>query len=369
MPFHRLPILDTTITDLESDLTHQTAAMVQMNNLEKAIAAKRVLYENLRNRLQETSVQTHMQRADSRLTSNAALLKNPIAPNKSRLMALGLFFGSAIGIAVTLIRNIRAPKVTSAARLSALTNLPVLASLPKFPFATRVQKVPLPGATTADGEAIRSLRNALVLRKTAGPEAGRIIMVTSAASGEGKTTIATALAASFGQAGSRVLLIDCDTRRCMASLRLTHSPEFGLADILMGDCTLNQAVLPTDYTGMDVLPALSAMKQTSGIDALDRGELGAVLDQARQSWDIIILDTPPAMVISDTLLLSQEADIRLLLASCAETSEAEVLTCVDRLRQLGQGPDALVINKSRNAREIYGKGRKSSAYFKPRIAA
>lgn len=361
--------LQSTIGALETDLTNQKTAIVQMEDLKRATQAKRAFYENLRARLQETSVQTHLQKADSRITSHAALLIDPISPNKTRLAAMGAFFGAAFGLVFALITNMRNPKVTTAARLSALTNLPVLASLPKFPFKTRIQKIPMPGSATADGEAIRALRNALVVRKGCGADTPCVIMMTSASSGEGKTTIATALASSFGQAGKKVLLIDCDTRRSLASLRLTQNPEFGLDDILLGQCTLEQAVVATDLQGLDLLPAMSGRTPGSAIDVFNQGDLDRVFEHARRIWDIIILDTPPAMVISDTLLLSEKADIRLLLASCAQSSENEVMACVQRMRQLGQGPDALVINKSRTTRDIYGQGRHSRTYFRPRIAA
>lgn len=361
--------LQSTIAALETDLSAQKAAIFQMQDLERATQAKRAFYENLRSRLQETSVQTHLQKADSRITSHAVLLQDPISPNKTRLAAMGAFFGAAIGLAFVLFTNMRNPKVTTASRLSALTNLPVLASLPRFPFRTRIQKIPLPGSATADGEAVRALRNALVVRKGCGANTPCVIMLTSASSGEGKTTIATALAASFGQVGKKVLLIDCDTRRSLASLRLAQNPEYGLADILFGQCSLQQAVVPTDLDGLDLLPAMSGRDTASVIDALNHGSLDHVFEQARQFWDVIILDTPPAMVISDTLLLSEKADIRLLLASCAQSSETEVMACVHRMRQLGQGPDALVINKSRTTGDIYGKGRQSRSYFRARLAA
>ena len=365
----QISFLEHSIADLETQLIEQGLALSQLEEIEQETAAKRLFYDSLRGRLRETSIQTGLQRADSRMTSNATLLTNPISPNKSRLMGLGLFFGALIGATYILGKNLISPKVSSASRLSALTNLPVLASLPVFSLSTRMQRVQTPRTATSDSEAVRGLRNALQIQKTQHGRPPQVILFTSTSSGEGKTTIATAIAASFGQAGQKVLLIDCDTRRGTASLRLTRRPQHALTDVLHGKCDLQTAITPTDLPGLDILPAFTMQHKTDGIEALNRRELDDVLDRARQSWDIIILDTPPAMVISDTLLLAEKADFRLLLATCDTTSEADVVLCIDRLHHLGQTPDAIVINKSRNTREIFGLGRRAKGYYKNLIAA
>ncbi len=361
--------LQEPIRDLEGQISNQRSALLTLEEKQQDTAAKQMFYESVRNRLQETSIQTGLQRADIRITSYATLLPNPISPQKSRMVGLGLFFGALLGSGLVLARNVFAPKVSSAARLTALTFLPVIASLPILSRSTRLQRIQTPRKGTFENEAVRGLRNAIRVQKTPDGRAPQVILVTSASSGEGKTTIATATANSFAQAGRRVLLIDCDTRRGTASLRLTNKPTHALTDVLHDHCDLDSAVLSTEIQGLDILPAFSSSSRAQGVEALNRPELNDILKQAREEWDIVILDTPPAMVISDTLLLAEKADLLLLVAAVGETSEADVSHCLEKMRQFGQTPDAIILNKSKNKREIYGLGRKAKQYYKNLQAA
>lgn len=369
----QVSFISQSVGELEAKIKTQTDVLSDLKQIEEDTASKRLFYESLRERLQETSIQTGLQRADSRITSRAALLRNPIAPKKGRLLTLGLFFGAALGAGLVLVSALMHPKVTSASRLSALTNLPVLASLPKFPFTTRIKRVPIPDAATPSGEAVRGLRIAIQMMKPRTETPPQIILLTSCTTGEGKTTLSTALAASVAKTGRKALLIDCDTRRCSASLRLGRDAQFSVIDVLHGVCDLNDAIVRTEFEGLDILPATTRRAKhhqaqtqrlgNQGLEALNRTELDTLLSDARDSWDIIVLDTPPVMIISDTLLLAERADVSLLVTAYNETSEADLELCLNRMRQLGQSPDGIIINKSNMQREIYGRGRRVRKYF------
>jgi capsular exopolysaccharide synthesis family protein len=161
----------------------------------------------------------------------------------------------------------------------------------------------------------------------------RVVLVTSALAGEGKTSLSGHLATSLARAGRRSLLIDCDLRRPGAHLLFEKSAEPGVCELLRGDAELADVIQTTRATDLSIIPA--GRIDTLSIQALARGELQAIIDVLAVDYDFVIIDSAPVLAVSDTLLVSQHVDA-VLFSILREVSRAPmVLAASERLASLG----------------------------------
>jgi capsular exopolysaccharide synthesis family protein len=136
-------------------------------------------------------------------------------------------------------------------------------------------------------------------------------MVTSALSGEGKTSLAGHLAVSLARAGRRTLLIDGDMRKPTLHRLVNLPSDVGLTDLLEGDDALGHAVRATQVSGLWLLPA--GVQKGRGTQALSHdGRVRQMFERFRAEFDIVLLDTSPVLLVTDPLLLGEHADAVLL---------------------------------------------------------
>ena len=153
-------------------------------------------------------------------------------------------------------------------------------------------------------ESVDAIRT--VILHQARSEAMHVLMVTSASSGEGKTTLTTQLAASLARAWKRTLVIDGDLRHPAAHKLFDVPQEPGLAEVLRGEVEPGDAVRATPFSRLWVLPAGNG--DNHAIQALAQDNVRTLFEQLKTQYDFIIIDSPPVLPVTDTLLLGQHAD-------------------------------------------------------------
>jgi capsular exopolysaccharide synthesis family protein len=177
------------------------------------------------------------------------------------------------------------------------------------------------------------------------------IAVTSANSGEGKSTCAVNLATVTSMSvGRSVLLIDCDLRRPKVHLTLGLQPQVGLAEILLNQASLDEAILKLDGVNLDVLPVRSVPSNPS--ELLASPEMRKLIDEVSSRYDRVILDTPACLGLPDAKSISEVCDGLVMVVRAGVTSQEEVraaLDVLDRSRVVG-----MVLNGSEATREQYG---------------
>ncbi len=133
----------------------------------------------------------------------------------------------------------------------------------------------------------------------------RTVLVTSAISGEGKSTIVANLAVSLAMSGKKVLLVDADMRRACQSDMFYYDPNSqGLSDILIGNVKKEQAILNSTWDTLDVLPAGAV--PTNPCELLESPAMQELLQDLEDKYDLILMDVPPVNIVSDPLALSSE---------------------------------------------------------------
>ncbi|HXG11929.1 MAG TPA: polysaccharide biosynthesis tyrosine autokinase, partial [Gemmataceae bacterium] len=226
----------------------------------------------------------------------------------------------------------------------------VVGAVPAFPRNVSVPLLHGPDETDGHGllESIDGIRTLLL--RDARQKAMRVLMVTSAVSGEGKTTLATHLAGSLARAGRRTLLIDGDLRRPSIHQLFELPPQPGLSEVLLGEVHLAEATLATEMDGLWVIPA--GQWDRNVMQALARDSARAVFEKLRSEYDFVVIDSHPVLPATDSLLLGQHADA-VLFALLRDVSQMpKVYAACQRLTSLGIRVLGAVVNGTEE--EVYG---------------
>lgn len=200
-------------------------------------------------------------------------------------------------------------------------------------------------------EAYRLLRTNLLFAIPSGSP--RTLVVTSPAPGDGKTTVAANLAATFARQGIRVLLIDCDLRRgrIHAMFRIPREP--GLTQVIHGQASLAETALQTSIDGLMVLPT-GAVPSNPG-ELVGGDAMRALLELASQEFALVVLDTPPVLAAADAAVLSSMVDATVLVLRAGRTREEEAQTTLEQLFAVNARVVGAVLNDQDSKLEEYGE--------------
>lgn len=265
----------------------------------------------------------------------------PASPDVVRNLALGLVLGLLAGLGVGLLRHVLDTKVRSEQDVVALTDAPILGviafddGVPAHPVILREDP------RGAAAEAIRRLRTNLQFIAVAGES--RSIVVSSSVPGEGKTTAAINLALSLADAGAKVLLIDADLRRPCVADYLGLEGRVGLTTVLIGKAALADVVQPYADTTLDILP--SGQRPPNPSELLGSVAMQALLEAASSRYDMVLIDSPPVLPVTDSAVLGRQVDGALVIAGMDRIHRPQIREALTSLETGGCQVLGLVINK------------------------
>ncbi|MBI3419545.1 MAG: polysaccharide biosynthesis tyrosine autokinase [Proteobacteria bacterium] len=309
--------LEKELADLEGKTGAGNQSMVTLRQLQREAAASRSLYEGFLNRSKQITEQQDMQVADARVVARAEVPLKPYFPNMFLFVALGIVMGSVTGFVVALLleyldRGFRALSMVE--RICGVAGLGIvpIAENPEGQLPTDyILEKPL----SAYAEAIRSIRTAVHFSNVDVPP--KVMMVTSALPGEGKTIFASSMARLLAKSGNKVLLIDGDMRRPrLHSILSLDKTKPDLAMLLAGDVSFEQ-VIQKDASGADVI--IAHTKTPNPQDLLGSRQMERLIASVRDRYDIILIDTPPIMAVADSAMVAKLADATLYIIRWAIT--------------------------------------------------
>jgi capsular exopolysaccharide synthesis family protein len=273
------------------------------------------------------------------LLSPAWVPSTPVSPNVPLNLAVGLVVGLFLGAAVAFIRDYFDDSVKTKEITQQVTGVPTLGLIPKIGGGSDLVTVSHPTAPAA--EAFRLLRTSV---KFLGVERQvRVVQVTSPSPGEGKTMVAVNLAVAFAQSGDRVVLVGADLRRPRMEEVVDVPLTPGLTAVLIGDVTLPQAIQSAAAVpNLSVLPAGFPPPNPSELLSGERAR--RLMDVLGQTYDVVVIDCPPVLPVTDSLVLSRMADTTLLVASANKTSKRSLTRAVELLRQVDAPLMGTVLN-------------------------
>jgi succinoglycan biosynthesis transport protein ExoP len=271
----------------------------------------------LQDRAQSLGVLAELRNGNVQVAQAATVPTLPSSPKTSRNTALGVILGLLLGIGIAFLlerfdRRIREPK-----DLEAVYGLPLLGVVPESPALARSARrgESVGAAMSNEAEAFHLIR--AHLRYFNVDKELRTLLVASAAPGDGKTTVARHLASAAARMGSRVLLVEADLRRPTVALQLDVSSGPGLADVLIGASSLQDAVQSValeqpsgerkSVRTLDVLVAGAALPPNPG-ELIESRAMEILLENVRSIYDLVVIDTPPLTAVSDAFPLLRKVD-------------------------------------------------------------
>ena len=335
----RVNSLRASLTGTTQTIETNNVASVRLRVLERDAETSRTLYNALQNRFQQMTETSGIERADARITSEAATPLEPSAPKRKLNMLLGLIFGMALGAVAVFIVEMLEQSLRTPEDVQGRVGVPCLGVVPFVDRRTRtidgellspedfILKRPL----SAFGEALRTLRAGVFF---ASPDRKvKVVAVTSALPDEGKTTTAVGLARISALAGSKTVIVDCDLRHRSATHCLGLDVEKGLTEVLFRTASLNEVIQRDTGSGCDIVPLAQA--EFTPRDLFSSEAMKSLIEALRVRYDVVILDTAPVMPISDTRVLSSIADAVILVGRWGRTPASVVRGAAERLRAHG----------------------------------
>lgn len=358
----KLAAVDQVLADLERQLTETDALLAitpepdrdPLQDQRDALAAsledertttagQRAFYQEELDRLELAaglSAQT-----GARLVEEASPPPSPASPRTTRDAGLALLAGLLAGIAVAVVRDRLDDSIRTAEDLKiASGGLPLLSTIPAVPGWRKDDDpclVTLESPNSAAAEAYRKLRTD-VLFLTLG-EPVRELVVTSAKPGEGKTTTVANLAMSFARAGKRVIVAACDLRRPRLHLFLGAHNDVGFTSVLLGDVELADALQAVPNEPNLVLLS-SGPQAPNPSELLGSPPAQEMLGLLSAQCDLLIIDSPPILPVTDALVLARQADTTLVVCRSGITRRGELKRAVDQLHQVNASVAGIVLN-------------------------
>ena len=352
----RLASLEASLTALLDDAAEINQAMVELRSLDGEAIASRSLYETFLNRFKETE-QTGLEQPDSWIVSRAELPTEPSYPKKSLLISIAFIGACCAGAMLVFVAEQLEGGFRTLEELEQVLGTSGLALIPTVSVGKGrqgPQDVAAEDPLSTYAEAHRSLHTALLLSglKT---DAGSAVLVSSALPGDGKSSLVMSLARVVAKSGKRVVVIDADLRHPRIHIGLDLPNVHGLTGYLDGKDNL-EAVLQTDQaSGAMVIAAGPHLDDPS--DHLRRQRLADLVAGLRSEFDLVLIDSPPVIPVSDALILATLVDRTLVAAKWRETPQKAVRRTVDQLREAGAGIAGVVLTQADMARQGgYGHG-------------
>lgn len=300
---------------------------IQYNILKREVDTNRELYDGLLQRYKEVGVAGDVRTNNISIIDRAQVPTVRFKPNLGLNLAIGLLLGLTLGVLAALVVEFFDDTLKSPADIEQRLKLAVLGIIPKLSKHSPGEAAKDP--RSAFSESYRSVRTALQFSTDNGVP--RVLLITSAVAGEGKSTSALTLARNFAQMGKRTLLIDGDLRNPSLHKTLGMHAEIGLSNLLAGGrATLFESVLSTGESGLDVI--LSGPLPPNPAELLSSSRLVSLLAIGAQSYDQVIIDGPPIMGIADAPILANAADATLLVVLSGKTRIATAQAGLKRLR-------------------------------------
>jgi polysaccharide biosynthesis transport protein len=341
----------------------------KLREAQRVANANRQVYDSFLNKFKELEQNQTMQEAEARIIESAHVPTQASFPRLPLFIMVSLGLGLALGlggafVAEYLISDRMQSTFVTPMQLEQTLRLPMLASVPLLnvdDFEQNGRHLDIIQYVLANqfshfAEALRCIR--VGLRRTEGDRPAKVIQITSAVPAEGKSTLAATLALSSALSGARVILIDCDFRRPMTSKLFHLEKTEGLIDLLAGRAEWEE--IANDYSSLTIVPVGNGAQ--SSLDLIGSSRMIEVLKFASEHYDLVFLDSPPILPVSDAAVISSIADKTILLIEWNKTDRDLVFQAIDSVH-LNKGTVTGVVLNKVNLAAIRSYGYNYSKYF------
>jgi tyrosine-protein kinase Etk/Wzc len=345
----RISSLDARINELRRELEKYPSLDAQEQRLAAEVQTAQQLYATLLGELQRARIAESSESGYVTVIDQAVQPFAPVSPNRRRIFLTALIFGAILGVGAAVVLENLDDSVKSPDEVREHFGLPVVGTIPgikdsDLPSENGVE-VARRLATHFDprspvAEAYRSLRTNLAFARA--KEEMRVLVLTSPGPADGKSTTVANLAITFAQQGQRTLLVDGDLRRAVLDkmFKVPRSP--GLTDVLVGRAQLSDVIHSSEIENLSVVGSGPFPPNPS--ELLGSPTMKEVLRRAQADFDIVLIDSPPLLAVTDAAVLSTIADGAILVIRVGSTAKAAVRRAIAQLQTVHGNIVGAVLN-------------------------
>lgn len=360
--------------EMNTNINSLPEGIVELAKLQRDVRINEDLYVNISRQYADMSVWKQSQFGFGRVVDPGQAPTVPVSPNKKILLLLGIMLGGMTSAGFIFINEFRDNTVNNADELKTMY-LPSVTVIPGFDKISRKKrkyfsvgegKIPaelvlLQDRLSISSEAIRRLKNNIIYQY--GDRPPKTVAVTSAEKGDGKSTIVANLGIAFAEEGYKTLLIGADFRRPMLGKYLGLSTKKGLSDYLDGKLSFENLIRDTDQENLKIIVA---GENTQTPEILGSSMLfKQMLKKMEDVFDVIILDTPPFGIISDSTAILKSAEATVVVAKYRKTNRGILIRTLEELGNIQANVTGVVLNDFDYRKETsnyYGAGYYQSLY-------
>ena len=361
-----------TLQDEKAKLNKRVSAMPETQQeilrLSRDVESGRAVYMQLLNRQQELNIAKSSAIGNVRIIDSAVTEPKPVKPKKAIVVIIGIMLGVIVSVGLVLLRvflrrGIESPEQLEEVGINVYASIPVSEVLTQktiqFPGAKRKLSDDEQGFLAVENpadlaiEAIRGLRTSLHFAMM--EARNNVLMISGASPNAGKTFVSTNLAAVIAQTGKKVLLIDTDMRKGYIHKLFRVANDNGLSDLLSGKINRDGVIKKVNSIGFDFIPR--GIVPPNPAELLMHRRFGELLTWASQHYDIIVLDTPPILAVTDAAIIGHYAGTTLLVARFEQNTVKELEVSFKRFEQSGVLVKGCILNGVvKKASSYYGYG-------------
>lgn len=359
-----------TLQDEKLKLNKRVSGMPETQQeilrLSRDVESGRAVYMQLLNRQQELSIAKSSAIGNVRIIDNAVTQPKPVKPKKVIVVLIGIFLGGVLSVGLVLLRvflrrGIESPEQLEEVGINVYASIPIAETFSKkiVQKAGRKRKgnnddaqgfLAVENPADIAIEAIRGLRTSLHFAMM--EARNNVLMISGASPNAGKTFVSTNLATIIAQAGQKVLFIDTDMRKGYTHKLFNLSNDHGLSDYLSGRDEIEKVIKKAPEIGFDVVSR--GIAPPNPAELLMHRRFGDLLTWASKHYDIVVLDTPPILAVTDAAIIGSYAGTTLLVARFEQNTVKELEVSFKRFEQSGVSVKGCILN---------GVVKKTSSYY------
>ncbi len=361
-----------TLQDEKAKLNERVSAMPKTQQdilqLSRDVESGQAVYMQLLNRQQELNIAKSSAIGNVRIVDDAVAQPQPVKPKKAIVILVGLLLGTLISVSLVLLRvflrrGIESPEELEEIGINVYASIPVSEALAKKNMQSNGWKkkniseyqsfLAIENPADLAIEAIRGLRTSLHFAMM--EARNNILMISGASPNAGKTFVSSNLAAIIAQAGKKVLFIDTEMRKGYTHKLFELNNNDGVSDILAGKVELSKAIKTVNRAGFDYISRGAVPPNPA--ELLMHRRMGELFQWASDHYDLVIVDTPPILAVTDAAIIGNYVGTTLLVARFEENTVKEIEVSAKRFEQSGVIIKGCILNGVvKKASNYYGYG-------------
>ena len=335
--------LESAVKQLERKTADQNSRQIRLNELAREAEANQQILEQFMAQTKQIAARQALQEPDSRIIAYAEPPVTPSWPKKQLILLVASLGALLLGSALVLFLERVNSAVRTESDVEEATGLRVVGVIPSMGrrrSGASLTRAIVKHPSSNFAEAMRSVHTSLLMDPSGTPP--KSILFTSAYPGEGKSTVAACFARAVADQGLRVAIIDADLRRPQIAKIFGLSDKPGLTDLLTRQASLQDILHAETGATLCVIP--SGSKKSAAGNLLAGDGLAPLIAKLGEHFDLIVVDTPPILVVSDALVVSRHVDSTAMIVRWNDTGREDVLKGVRQLREIGANIRGIILN-------------------------